>query len=151
METLATSWFAPGPAGWLALVRIWVGVIWAWQALEKFWTGDFRDLTPKLSRMAATNPHPRYAAFLTRCVLPRARQISPAVAAGELAVGLALVFGVLDGAAAAAGIVLNVNYSLAASQNFPCDRPLNFLMIGLQAILIAGGAGRSLSLASMLP
>ena len=56
-----------------------------------------------------------------------------------------------SGGGAAAGIVLNVNYYLAASQNFPCNRPLNFLMIGLQAILIAGGAGRSLSVGSMLP
>ena len=150
METLAASWFAPGPSGWLALVRIWVGVIWAWQGLEMFWTGDFRDLTPKLSRMAGTNPHPRYGAFLARFVLPRARWISPAVAAGELAVGLGIALGVLHRAAAAAGILMNVNFYLAASQNFPCNRPLNMLMIGLQVILIAGGAGRSLSLAALL-
>lgn len=151
METLAAAWFAPGPSGWLALVRIWVGVIWAWQGLEMFRTGDFRDLTPKLGRMASTNPHPRYGAFLTRFILPRARWISPAIASGEVAIGLGLIAGVLSGVAAAAGILMNINFYLAASQTFPCNRPLNLLLIGIQVILIAGGAGSTLSLAALLP
>ena len=150
MESLLASWSLPGPSGWLALVRVWLGVIWAWQALEKFWTGEFRDLSPKLQRMAATNPHPWYADFLKRSVLPRARWISPAVAAGELAVGLGLMTGIFAGGAAAAGIILNANYYLAAGQNLPCNRPLNFLMIGIQAILIAAGSGRSLSVAGLI-
>ncbi len=151
MENLMASWSAPSPLGWLALVRIWLGVIWAWQGLEMFWTGEYRDLTKKLDRMAAGNPHPAYGAFLTRTIILRARWVSPLIAAGQLAVGLGLVSGVLSGLAAAAGILMNVNFYLAASHNFPCTRPLNFLMIGLQAILILGGAGRSLSLAALLP
>ncbi len=151
MDKLAASWSLPAALGWLALVRVWVGVIWAWQGLEMFWTGDFRDLTKKLTRMADANPHPCFAAFLTQVVLPQVRCVSPLVAAGQLAVGLGLLFGVLDRLAAAAGILMNVNFYLAASHNFPCNRPLNLLMIGLQAILILGGAGRSLSLAALLP
>jgi len=150
MESPLASWWLPGPTGWLALVRVWLGVIWAWQALEKFWTGEFRDLSPQLQRMAATNPHPWYAAFLRRSVLPRVLWISPALAGGELAVGLSLMTGIFAGGAAAAGIALNANYYLAAGQNFPCNRPLNFLMIGIQAILIVGGAGRSLSVAGLI-
>lgn len=151
MESLLASWPLPAWLGWLALARIWVGAIWAMQGIEMFLHGDFRDLTPKLSRMVSTNPRPRYRAFLAGFVIPRVRWVSPLVAAGELAVGLGLIFGVLDRLAAAAGIFMNVNFYLAASQDFPCTRPLNFLMIGLQAILILGGAGRSLSLAALLP
>ncbi len=150
MESLGASAFAGGPSGWLALVRIWVGVIWAWQGLEMFRTGDFRDLTPKLSRMASTNPYPRYGAFLSRVVLPRARWISPAIACSEVAIGIALIAGILTDAAAAAGMAMNINFWLAASQNLPCNRPLNMLFLGIQAILIAGGAGRTLSLATLL-
>ena len=36
---------------------------------------------------------------------------------------------------------MNANYYLAAGHSFPCGRPLNFLMIGIQAILIAAGPG----------
>lgn len=150
MRSLFAPWPLSGPSGWLALVRIWVGVIWAWQGLEMFRSGDFRDLTPKLSRMASTNPFPRYGAFLSRVVLPRARWISPAIVCSEVAIGLGLITGILTDVAAAAGIVMNINFYLAASQNFPCNRPLNMLFIGVQAILIAGGAGDSLSLAAFL-
>ncbi len=151
MENMLATWSLPTPSGWLALIRIWLGVIWAMQGFEMFLHGDFRDLTPKLSRMVSTNPRPRYRAFLEGFVIPRARWFSPLVASGEVAVGLGLIFGVLDRLAAAAGIFMNVNFYLAAAQDFPCTRPLNLLMIGLQAILILGGAGRSLSLAALLP
>ncbi len=59
MDNLAASWSLPTALGWLALARIWVGAIWAMQGIEMFLHGDFRDLTPKLSRMVSTNLMPR--------------------------------------------------------------------------------------------
>jgi uncharacterized membrane protein YphA (DoxX/SURF4 family) len=151
MGAFISSWSIPVPGGWLALVRVWVGVIWTWQSLELFWTGLYRDLTPKMGRMASTNPRRWYRAFLEKVMLPRARLVSPILSTGQLAIGLALIAGIFIRAAAALGILLNINYYFAASQNFPPNRPLNFLMIGIQLILIAGDAGTSLSSLLLLP
>lgn len=56
-----------------------------------------------------------YAAFLREVVLPNTGAFSYLVTFGEVLVGLGLIFGVLTGCAALAGLFMNLNYLFAGT------------------------------------
>ncbi len=111
---------------WL-LVRIWVGWQWLSAGWEKLhnpaWVGGragtalhgFLLGALKQTTGAHPNVQPWYAHFLNGVALPGVHVFTYLVAFGETAVGVALILGVLTGAAAFFGCFMNLNYLLAGA------------------------------------
>ncbi|MHB1842481.1 MAG: DoxX family protein [Sulfobacillus sp.] len=124
------AWF------WL-LVRLYVGWQWVFAGWEKLlspaWvgvkagTGLTGFLQGSLSQMTGAHPNVQgwYGAFLQGVVVPHAAVFSYIVTGGELAVGLALILGVLTGVAAFFGCFMNMNYLLAGAVSI---NPVLFLL-----------------------
>jgi thiosulfate dehydrogenase [quinone] large subunit len=120
--------FADTRAAWLWLVvRLYLGYEWLSAGLTKLgapaWTGDSAGAAvtgfAKGALAKAGGEHPDvtgwYAGFLNGFVIPNAGLFGWLVTIGELAVGIALILGVLTGIAAFFGIVMNANYLLAGT------------------------------------
>ncbi|HEV2438563.1 MAG TPA: DoxX family protein [bacterium] len=115
-----TSWF------WL-LVRLYAGYEWLTAGIEKLgspvWTGPHAGaalqgfVASALKKVGGVHPDVAgwYANFLQSIVLPHAAAWSWAVTLGEMAVGVALIFGLLTGVAAFFGGLMNANYLLAGT------------------------------------
>lgn len=127
---------------WL-LVRLYVGWLWLEAGLGKVgspeWTGAQAGegvrgfLRGAIEKASGDSPDVSgwYARFLENVALPNAELFSYAVAYGELAVGIALILGLLTGAAAFFGGVMNLAYLLAGTLS---SNPL--LLVGA-ALLVA--------------
>lgn len=122
------AWF------WL-IVRVYLGYMWLEAGLEKMtnpaWfganagpamTGFVQKALTKTAEFCPPAPaacHPDvqswYAAFLEGVVLPNAFLWSHAIVLGEIAVGIALILGVLTGLAAFFGVFMNLNFMLAGT------------------------------------
>ncbi len=120
--------FADTRAAWLWLiVRLYLGYEWLSAGLTKLgspaWTGDKAGAAvtgfAQGALAKAGGEHPDvtgwYAGFLNGFVIPNAGLFGWLVTIGELAVGIALILGVLTGIAAFFGIVMNANYLLAGT------------------------------------
>lgn len=119
------------------LIRVYVGWQWMFAGLEKLsspaWVGAKAGvalsgfLKGSLSQMTGAHPNVQgwYGAFLRGVVVPHAAVFSYVVSIGELAVGLALVLGVLTGIAAFFGCFMNMNYLLAGAVSI---NPVLFLL-----------------------
>jgi thiosulfate dehydrogenase [quinone] large subunit len=139
------AWF------WL-VVRVYVGWEWLQAGWEKVhssaWVGNGAGqalsgfINGALGKTSGANPDVQgwYAAFLQNVVLPHVALWSHLVAYGELAVGIALVIGLLTGIVAFFGLFMNLNYLLAGTVSI---NPVLFtLSIGLiLAWRIAGYIG----------
>lgn len=111
---------------WL-VVRLYLGWQWLESGLGKLgapaWTGDGAGgaitgfARGALEKTGGEHPDVQawYASFLEGVVIPNASVFSYLVVAGELAVGLALIAGLLTGVAAFFGVVMNANYLLAGT------------------------------------
>lgn len=126
-----TAWF------WLA-VRFYAGYEWLTAGLEKLgnpaWTGAHagaavHGFVAGALHKVGVGAHPDvtgwYAAFLANAVLPNAAAWSWAVTLGEIAVGVALIAGLLTGIAAFFGGLMNANYLLAGTVS---TNPLLFIL-----------------------
>jgi thiosulfate dehydrogenase [quinone] large subunit len=123
------AWF------WL-LVRLYAGYEWLTAGLEKLgnpaWTGAHAGTAlggfaaGALHKVGGAHPDVAgwYADFLRNVVLPNAVAWSWAVTLGELAVGVALILGLLTGIAAFFGGLMNANYLLAGTVS---TNPLLFI------------------------
>ena len=126
---------------WLAL-RLYVGWMWLEAGLDKLgnpaWTGPEAGLAVKgfiTGALAKTaGPHPDvtgwYASFLENVALPNAPAFAMLVTYGEIAVGLALLTGLLVGIASFFGIVMNYSFLLAGTVSS------NPVLLGIQLLLI---------------
>jgi len=125
-----TAWF------WL-LVRLYAGYEWLTAGIEKLgspaWTGSHGGvalqgfITGALKKVAGAHPDVArwYAGVLQNFVLPHAAAWSWAVALGEVAVGCALILGLLTGIAAFFGGLMNANYLLAGTVS---TNPILFIL-----------------------
>lgn len=121
---------------WLAL-RLYVGWVWLQAGLQKVgnpaWVGPGAGQAVsgflKGALGKAEGPQPQvsgwYAAFIETVALPNAALFSYLVAFGELAVGAALMLGLLTGVAAFLGGLMNANYLLAGTLS---TNPLLFIL-----------------------
>jgi len=140
-----SSWF------WL-IVRLYVGWEWlsaAWEKMKSpLWVGKNAGgalsgfIQGALQKTASVNPDVQgwYGYFLQHAVLPHVTLWSHLITYGELAVGIALILGLLTGIAAFFGLFMNLNYLLAGTVSI---NPILFtLSIGLiLAWKIAGYLG----------
>jgi thiosulfate dehydrogenase (quinone) large subunit len=125
-----TAWF------WL-LVRLYAGYEWLTAGIAKLgspvWTGPHAGgalggfVSGALKKTGGAHPDVAgwYASFLQNYVLPHAAAWSWLVALGEIAVGLALIFGLLTGIAAFFGGLMNANYLLAGTVS---TNPMLFIL-----------------------
>jgi len=112
--------FASSAAAWLWLVvRLYEASVFLPAGWEKITSGNwlFSDGAPVQGMVAgaiASSGTPGwYAWFLQNVVQPNAGLFATLVALGELAVGIALLLGLLTGIAAFGGVFLNSNFLLA--------------------------------------
>jgi thiosulfate dehydrogenase (quinone) large subunit len=89
-------------------------------------------------------PYGFYAPFLRAVVLPHAHVFAILVSFGELLVGAALLAGLFTRAAAAAGVLLTLNFLLGRGDGLGANNtaPWVFMML----TLMLTGAGRTLGL-----
>lgn len=107
------------------VVRMYVGGEWLLAGWEKVtspaWGGSGKALggfvAGALAKSSGANPAVQgwYAWFLQHIVTPNVGLFSFLVSWGELAVGLAILVGLLTGIAAGFGILMNMNYLLAGT------------------------------------
>ena len=126
---------------WLA-VRLYVGWQWLEAGLEKLgkpaWTGSEAGAAVKGFITGAlektSGPHPDvtgwYASFLQNVALPNSELFAILVTYGEIAVGLALIAGVLVGISSFFGIIMNYSFLLAGTVS------TNPVLLILQLLLI---------------
>ena len=125
---------------WLA-ARIYLGWMWleaGWGKLSNpAWIGENQGaamtgfVERALTKTAGAHPDVQgwYAAFLENAVLPYVDVWSYAIVFGEIAVGIALITGLLTGLAAFFGLFMNLNFMLAGTVSM---NPIMFtIAIGL--------------------
>ena len=131
--------FASTTGAWLWLiVRLYLASVFLPSAWSKITSGSwlFGDGAPiqGLVQGAISDPSTPgwYSSFLESVVVPNAGLFATLVTFGELAVGLALLVGLLTGFAAFGGVFLNANFVLAGVLGS------NPVMIVLGTLLVVG-------------
>ena len=124
--------------GALVPLRVAAGWIFLTESLSKL-MNHWLD-APKLAGVIAEwlrdgKPYRVYAPFLSRVVLPHAHGFAYAVTIGELALGVALLAGLFTRPAAAAGLVLVLNYWLASGARLDANAPA-LMFFALLTILL---------------
>jgi PQQ-dependent catabolism-associated beta-propeller protein len=96
----------------------------------------------RVAEFAAGNPIGWYKDFLETTVLPHAALFATLQTIGEVAVGLALLFGVMTRVAAAVGLFLALNYGLASQWMSFGQQGFHLLLVVSMVIFLVSGAGR---------
>ncbi len=125
---LARFLFANPKMAWFWLiVRVYVGYEWLLAGVEKLgnpaWTGEKAGLAVSgflngaLAKTSGLHPDVTgwYADFIRNFALPNAETFSYLVVYGEIAVGVALIVGLLTGIAAFFGTFMNLNFLFAGT------------------------------------
>ncbi len=114
--------FASAAGGWIWLVvRLYMAYVfvpagWSKVTSGKWLFGDGSPVAGMVSGAVASEDTPGwYVWFLQNVVQPNASLFATLVAIGELAVGLALLVGLLTGFAAFGAVFLNANFVLAGA------------------------------------
>lgn len=115
-------------SSWLWLIlRVYIGWQWLYAGYEKAinpaWIGSNAGtaitgfLNGSLAKTGGAHPDVQagYAWFITHVALPNAHTFSYLITLGEIAVGIALILGLLTGVAAFFGAVMNFNFMFAGS------------------------------------
>ncbi len=126
------DWFYRSSAAsliWL-VVRVWLGYQWANAGYQKiwgseklaFWFGGGAGVKGFATAGVVGSSTGKggasygwWAGFLHNFVIPNASWIAKLIALGELAIGIALILGLLTGLAAFAGLLLNLIYMFTGS------------------------------------
>ena len=130
---------------WGALLRAAVGAVWLFETYPQVTASSAylsRDFESAVQAMARGNPWQFYQQFLQNVVLTHTAVFSYLTLAGNVVVGLCLLIGLLTPYAAAAGIVLNVNYALGSGWLDRSNYSLNGLLIVCEIAIIALALGR---------
>jgi thiosulfate dehydrogenase [quinone] large subunit len=125
-EPRVARWlFGRSESAWIWLiVRVYVGYQWLAAGWEKLHTPAWSNgaalaafVKGALAKAGGAHPDVQgwYAAFLKGSVLPHAAAWGQLVTWGEMAVGVALIVGLLTGVAAFFGSFMNLNYLLAGT------------------------------------
>lgn len=146
---------------WLAFLRIAVGLWWLesvrHKPLRKFVSGQMVNW---VSDLGDNHPVPAFGALVKRSVVQGASWFPYLNLAGELAVGIGLVFGIFTPLAAVVAIFLNLNYLAMAgvrptidinvNRCYQCEQGQNLMMIASEVVIFATGAWAVWSLDNLL-
>ena len=138
---------------WAALLRATVGGVWLFEAYPQLASRDSylsQGFAAMVQSMAGGNPWRFYRQFLASVVLSHAAVFSYLTLVGNVLVGLCLLLGLLTPYAAFVGIVLNVNYALAAGWSDRMTYSLNALLIAAEIVIIALHAGKAAGIDALL-
>ena len=152
------------PEGWLALLRVVVGVwfvkaVWtkltvafAWGVLPYLTVSPrFVGFHPKrVAEFAAGNPIGWYKEFLEQTVLPNAALFATLQVWGEVAVGIGLVLGLATRLTALVGLYLAVTFGLASQWMSFGQQGFHLLLGTSMVIFLGAGAGRAWGLDALL-
>ncbi len=142
------------PAEWLAFLRIVVGLYFVkalWQKLELVGgvipipaaSQRWIETMPKIvTRQAAENPVLWYKQFLEGTVLQNPELFAHLTALGEVAVGLGLTLGLLNGLSSGLGLVMALAYGLATQWMSPGQRGFHLVLVALMLAFLGARAGR---------
>ena len=143
----------------MAWVRILVGAVWLNGAVEKFLSPSFtRQFAATLNSGAyISQAPPWFGNFMRENVLPNAELVAQLVRFGELALGLALVLGLLTNLATIGSILFSLTLSisqggprLGMGLGPPEFLDINLLMALLSLIILLSPAAKALSLDAAL-
>lgn len=134
----------------LVILRIYMGVIFllaVWPKLQ----GDFTPgLTGFLEKVALEKGHLFYQEFVQRVVLPNAPLFAALITWGELFVGTTLILGLATRFAAAAALLLTVNYMFAKGAWFWSPSSNDAALAAISLALLVGAAGRTFGVDALL-
>ena len=99
----------PTYLGYVALIRIFIGVHYLIVGWPKVMGMTGESLAAQLSRTAARDPLPFHREFITGFVIPNAGAFSYLVAWGEVAIGISLLVGCLVRVSSAFAVFHNLN------------------------------------------
>jgi uncharacterized membrane protein YphA (DoxX/SURF4 family) len=152
MEKLAGKAALKTPLGWIALLRIVLGLMfvttWASNVQKGFYTPDglvnfFTHVFPQ-----SENPLTFYAAFINGVILPIRSVFAPFQLVAELTLGLALLTGAFTPLASLAGIFFLINTFLAT---FGMDWPWAYLVpMSILGVTFFTRAGRVIGIDAYL-
>lgn len=139
---------------WVVPLRIFLGVMWLYAGIQKL-NPEFGGIQRIVEVMAygepaspAGNPIEPFRDFLVNVVLPNWRVFGVLITAGEILVGLSLVFGIATRLGALVGVFLFFVYALGrAYLEWPPTYPI---LIVAHIILIWTAAGRKLGVDAWL-
>jgi thiosulfate dehydrogenase [quinone] large subunit len=136
--------------GALALLRVYLGIVFLIAALPKLQQDFTPDLTGFVQQVALQRAHHFYRPFLEQVVLPNAPVFAVVVTWTELFVGLTLIVGLLTRVSAAVALVLALNYMLAKGAWFWTSSSNDAAFVAIALGLLIGAAGRTLGLDAFL-
>ncbi|HEY8196844.1 MAG TPA: DoxX family protein [Gemmatimonadales bacterium] len=136
--------------GALALLRVYLGVVFLIASLPKLQKDFTPGLTGFVQQVGLQRGHPFYQQFLEQVVLPNAAFFAAVVTGSELFVGVTLIMGLMTRFSSSVALILALNYMLAKGAWFwtPSSNDAAFAAIALA--LLIGAAGRTLGLDSFL-
>ncbi|WP_129045404.1 DoxX family protein [Companilactobacillus metriopterae] len=127
-------------SGILAVLRIYLGVMWTMSGYSKIASGNFNPkgmfmgtLSHPVVGPTGDTVYPWFNDMIKNFFMPHANAMGFMVSWGELLVGLGLIFGCLTTAAAFFGMLMNFTYLLSGSVS------VNPTFILIEFIILAAG------------
>jgi thiosulfate dehydrogenase [quinone] large subunit len=143
----------------MAWVRILIGAVWLNGAIEKFLNPNFSGQFAQSLQAGGfvSQAPPFFQTFMRNNVIPNAESIAQLMRFGELALGLALILGLLTNLAALGSIVLSVaillsqgGVSLGTGLGAPQFMTINLFLALLSGVVLLSAAAKSLSVDSSI-
>ena len=134
----------------LAILRVYLGVVFLVAAVPKIQRDFTPDLVGFLERVVLQRGHPFYQEFVQSVVLPNASAFAVLVSWGELLAGVTLILGLLTRFSAAVALVLALNYMFAKGAWFWTPSSNDAAFVAISLALLIGAAGRTLGLDALL-
>ncbi|HEY8258571.1 MAG TPA: DoxX family protein [Gemmatimonadales bacterium] len=136
--------------GALVLLRLQLGIVLLVAGIPKV-RGDFTPrLVEFLQGVALTKGHPFYQVFVNDVLLPHVSVFATLVSWGEVLTGVALVLGIATRFAAAAALLMLLNYLFAKGAWFWTPSSNDAAYIAISLALLIGAAGRTLGVDEFL-
>jgi thiosulfate dehydrogenase [quinone] large subunit len=145
---------------WLAILRIGIGLWWLKSFLHKPLTNFIESQMAEWTLALADNhPWPTFGRLIKRMVEPNRFWFPYLILAGELAVAIGLIFGLLTPVALLVAIFLNLNYIALAGVKpkdksvnpcYQCEQGQNYNMILAEVVLFFTAAGCTWSIDNVL-
>ncbi len=143
----------------MALVRMLIGAVWLNGAVEKFLNPEFpRQLATSLGAGGfISQAPPWFQDFMNDTVVPNAELVAQLARFGELALGLALILGLLTNPAAVGSIVFSVaillsqgSVRLGTGLAEPEFLTINVLVALISLVILLSPSAKALSLDAAL-
>ncbi len=134
----------------LVLLRLQLGIVLLVAGIPKIGETFTPRLVEFLQNVALERGHPFYQEFVRSVVLPHAGVFAALVGWGEVLAGAALVVGLATRFAAAAALVLMLNYLFAKGAWFWTPSSNDAAYAAISLALMIGAAGRTLGVDEFL-